>query len=118
MVDFIDRHRDQYGVEPICAQLPIAPSQYYEAKARQIDPQRRPPRSRREEALLPQIRRVHAENFGVYGTRKVCRQLNREKMEVARCTVERLMRVPICDLPINDGWGKFNSYNWGILGSR
>ena len=57
MVDFIDRHRDQYGVEPICAQLPIAPSQYYEHKARQADPERRPPRVRRDEALLPEIRR-------------------------------------------------------------
>lgn len=93
MVDFIDRHRDQYGVEPICAQLPIAPSQYYEAKARQIDPERRPPRLRRAEALLPQIRRVHAENFGVYGARKVWRQLKREEIAVARSTVERLMRL-------------------------
>jgi putative transposase len=60
MVDFIDRHREQYGVEPICAQLPIAPSQYYEHKARQADPERRPPRLRRDEALLPEIRRVQA----------------------------------------------------------
>jgi putative transposase len=92
MVDFIDRHRDQYGVEPICAQLPIAPSQYYEAKAREIDPERRPSRLRRDEALLPQIHRVYEENFGVYGARKVWRQLSREEIEVARCTVERLMR--------------------------
>jgi putative transposase len=93
MVDFIDRHREQYGVEPICAQLPIAPSQYYEHKARQADPQRRPPRLRRDEALLPKIRRVHEENFGVYGARKVWRQLGREDVIVARCTVERLMRA-------------------------
>ena len=92
MVDFIDRHRDQYWVEPICAQLPIAPSQYYEAKAREIDPERRPSRLRRDEALLPQIHRVYEENFGVYGARKVWRQLSREEIEVARCTVERLMR--------------------------
>jgi putative transposase len=92
MVDFIDRHRDQYGVEPICAQLPIAPSQYYEAKAREIDPERRPSRLRRDEALLPQIHRIYEENFGVYGARKVWRQLSREEIEVARCTVERLMR--------------------------
>jgi transposase InsO family protein len=93
MVDFIDRHRDQYGIEPICAQLPIAPSQYYEHKARQADPQRRRPRLRRDEALLPEIRRVHEENFGVYGARKVWRQLGREDVIVARCTVERLMRA-------------------------
>jgi putative transposase len=92
MVSFIDANRDVYGVEPICAQLPIAPSQYYEHKGRQADPERRPPRLRRDEALRPQIRRVHAENFGVYGARKVWRQLGREDIVVARCTVERLMR--------------------------
>jgi transposase InsO family protein len=92
MVSFIDAHRDTYGVEPICAQLPIAPSLYYEHKTRQVDPQRLPPRLRRDEALVPQIRRVHEENFGVYGARKVWRQLGREDVGVARCTVERLMR--------------------------
>ena len=93
MVDFIDRHRDQYGVEPICAQLPIAPSQYYEHKVRQTDPQRVPLRQRRDATLLPEIQRVHAENFGVYGARKVWLQLGRENIEAARCTVERLMRA-------------------------
>jgi putative transposase len=92
MVSFIDAHRDVYGVEPICAQLPIAPSQYYEHQGRQADPERRPPRLCRDEALRPQIGRVHAENFGVYGARKVWRQLGREDIVVARCTVERLMR--------------------------
>jgi transposase InsO family protein len=92
MIAFIDRHRDQYGIESICAQLPIAPSQYYEQKARQADPERRPPRLRRDEALLSEIRRVHEENFGVYGARKVWRQLGREQIIAARCTVERLMR--------------------------
>jgi putative transposase len=92
MVSFIDAHRDVYGVEPICAQPPIAPSQYYEHKGRQVDPERRPPRLRRDDALRPQIRRVHVENFGVYGARKVWRQLGREDIVVARCTVERLMR--------------------------
>ena len=93
MVEFIDRHRDQYGVESICAQLPIAPSQYYEHKARAADPECRPPRLRRDETLMPEIRRVHEENFGVYGARKVWRQLAREDIVVARCTVERLMRA-------------------------
>lgn len=92
MIQFIDQHRDEYGVEPICAQLPIAPSVYYEHKARQADSQRMPPRLRRDAALVPQIRRVHEENFGVYGARKVWRQLGREDVAVARCTVERLMR--------------------------
>jgi len=93
MVEFIDRHRDQYGVESICAQLPIAPSQYYEHKARVTDPDRRPSRLRRDETLMPAICRIHQENFGVYGARKVWRQLAREDTVVARCTVERLMRV-------------------------
>ena len=93
MVDFIDRHRDLYGVESICVQLPIAPSQYYEHKARAADPERRPLRLRRDETLMPEIRRVHEENFGVYGARKMWRQLAREDIVVARCTVERLMRA-------------------------
>jgi transposase InsO family protein len=92
MIEFIDQHRDEYGVEPICAQLPIAPSVYYEHKARQADPHRMPPRLLRDAALSPQIRQVHEENFGVYGARKVWRQLGRENVTVARCTVERLMR--------------------------
>jgi putative transposase len=92
MVSFIDAHRDQYGVESICAQLPIAPSQYYEHKAREADPTRLPPRLQRDRALLPEIRRVYEENFQVYGARKVWRQLAREDIVVARCSVERLMR--------------------------
>jgi putative transposase len=92
MVAFIDAHRAEHGVEPICAQLPIAPSVYYEHKARQADPTRLPPRLQRDQALLPQIRRVYEENFHVYGARKVWGQLGREDIRVARCTVERLMR--------------------------
>lgn len=92
MVAFIDAHRAEYGVEPICAELPIAPLQYYEHKAREADPERRPPRRRRDAELAEEIQRVHAENFEVYGARKVWRQLNRESIVVARCTVERLMR--------------------------
>ena len=92
MVAFIDAHRAEYGVEPICAQLPIAPSTYYELKARQADADRRPARARRDEQLCLMIRRVWEENFRVYGARKVWRQLQREGLVVARCTVERLMR--------------------------
>jgi len=91
MVAFIDAHRAEYGVEPICAELPIAPSTYYELKARQVDPDRRPARVRRDAELAPEIERVWQENFRVYGARKVWRQLNREGIPVARCTVERLM---------------------------
>ena len=92
MVSFIDAHRAAYGVESICAQLPIAPSQYYEHKAREAKPERLPPRLRRDRALAQEIRRVYEENFRVYGARKVWRQLGREGQVVARCTVERLMR--------------------------
>jgi transposase InsO family protein len=72
--------------------LPIAPSTYYEHKARQADPQQLPPRVQRDRALMREIRRVYEENFGLYGARKVWRQLGREAFVVARCTVERLMR--------------------------
>jgi transposase InsO family protein len=92
MVLFIDEHRIEYGVEPICEQLPIAPSTYYERKAREQDPGREPPRSERDRMLSVEIQRVYDENYGVYGVRKVWRQLNREGIRVARCTVERLMR--------------------------
>jgi len=92
MVAFIDAHRDEYGVEPICEQLPIAPATYYEMKARQADPARLPARTRRDGELKAEIGRVHAANFGVYGARKVWRQLGREDITAARCTVERLMR--------------------------
>jgi len=92
MVSFIDAHRAEYGVEPICTQLPIAPSTYYECKAREVDPTRLPARARRDIELSGEIQRVYDENFFVYGAYKVWRQLNREQITVARCTVERLMR--------------------------
>ncbi len=91
-VSFIDALRQGHGVEPICSVLPIAPSTYYEHKARQADPGRLPERAKRDAFLRPEIRRVWDDNFQVYGARKVWRQLNREEIEVARCTVERLMR--------------------------
>lgn len=92
MVAFIDAHRAEYGVESICKQLPIAPSTYYEQKSRQADPSRLPPRVRRDAELSGSIRRVWEENFRAYGARKVWRQLRREGIPAARCTVERLMR--------------------------
>jgi putative transposase len=92
MASFVDEHRGVYGVEPICAVVPIAPSTYYERKAREADPERLPPRAKRDAALREQIRRVWQENFQVYGVRKVWRQLQREAVAVARCTVARLMR--------------------------
>ena len=92
MYQFIGVHREAYGVEPICRVLAIAPSGYYEHKAREADPTRRPARVQRDEQLQGEIRRVHQANRAVYGARKVWRQLRREGQDVARCTVERLMR--------------------------
>jgi len=91
MITFIDDHREEYGVEPICRVLPIAPSIYYEHKARQADPSRLPQRAVRDADLREEIERVWKENKAVYGAYKVWRQLNREEISVARCTVERLM---------------------------
>lgn len=86
MSRFIDAHRERFGVEPICHVLQVAPSTYYAARCR-------PPSARqvRDEALKVKIRHVHAEHFGVYGARKLWRQLHREGVSAARCTVERLM---------------------------
>lgn len=92
MINFIEDYRALYGVEPICRVLPIAPSTYYEHRARAREPNRAPPRNKRERWLRAEIQRVWEENFGVYGIRKVWRQLHREGTPVARCTVARLMR--------------------------
>ncbi len=93
MVRFIDDHRDQYGVEPICALLPIAPSTYHRHRAAQGDPTRRSARAQRDDALRPEIQRVYDEHLQVYGPRKVWKQLKRDGFRVARCTVGRLMRA-------------------------
>ena len=92
MVGFIDQHRAQYGVEPICAVLPIAPSTYFLRKAQQQAPTTRSPRAQRDDDLRAAIQRVWDEHEQVYGPRKVWKQLRRERHRVARCTVERLMR--------------------------
>lgn len=92
MVRFIDDHRAEYGVEPICKVLPIAPSTYYAHKACEADPGLRSARTQFDEKLCIQIQRVWDENYQVYGVRKVWRQLRREGIYVARCTVARLMR--------------------------
>jgi putative transposase len=92
MVDFIDEHRAKFGVESICAVLPIAPSVYYEQRRRQREPDRYPLRVRRDQELCGHIRRVWQANREVYGVRKVWQQLRREGHVVARCTVRRLMR--------------------------
>jgi putative transposase len=84
---YIDEHRDRFGVEPICTMLQVAPSTYYAAKCR-------PPSARAlgDAALKPELSRVHKDNFGVYGARKLWRQLLREGIRVGRDRVARLMR--------------------------
>jgi putative transposase len=91
MIAFIDDHRGTYGVEPICKVLPIAPSTYHDHIARRANPEKLSARAKRDLMLKPEIERVFTGNFEVYGARKVWRQLNRESIPVARCTVERLM---------------------------
>ena len=92
MMAFVDQHRDAFGVEPICKVLRVAPSGYWRHAAEQRDPALRCARAQRDEVLIPHIERVWQVNLQVYGADKVWRQLRREEIEVARCTVERLMR--------------------------
>jgi putative transposase len=92
MISFVDAYRDDYGVEPICRELAIAPSTYHAHAARRARPETAPARVRRDTELSVEIKRVFNENFQVYGVRKVWRQLEREGHEVARCTVARLMK--------------------------
>lgn len=93
MIAFIDDHREAHGVEPICRVLPIAPSTYHARAAGRRDPAKLSARARHDVCLREKIQRVFDENFGVYGARKVWRQLIRQGETVARCTVERLMRA-------------------------
>jgi transposase InsO family protein len=93
MIAFVDDQRSVHGVEPICRLLPIVPSTYFEHVARRRDPAKLSERVRRDIELRPHVRRVWEENFRVYGVRKVWRQLRREGIAVARCTVARLMRA-------------------------
>src|SRR5665647_81868 len=88
MTGFIAAHRGRFGVEPLCRVMELNPSTYWAARSR-------PPseRSLRDEFLKPEIRRVHKENYGVYGAHKLWKQLHREGIRVARCTVARLMRA-------------------------
>jgi len=92
MRTFIDEHRDTHGVEPICKVLQIAPSGYRRHAARQRNPSLNCMRVQRDAILIPDIERVWQANLQVYGADKVWRQMNREGISVARCTVERLMR--------------------------
>ena len=89
----MEAHVSDFGVEPMCRVLQIAPSTWHEHARRKADPDRRPQRAKRDAELSVQIRRVFDENFGVYGVRKVWKQLARDGIEVARCTVARLMKA-------------------------
>ena len=90
---FIAEHRARCGVEPICHALQVAPSAYRRHAARRRNPALLPARAQRDASLLAQVQRVYDENLQVYGADKVWRQLRREGTAVARCTVERLMRL-------------------------
>jgi putative transposase len=91
MITFVDKHRASYGVESICRVLPIAPSTYYHQLACRADPTKLSPRCQRDVSLKPKIQKVWDDNWKVYGVRKTWRQLRREGVDVARCTVARLM---------------------------
>jgi putative transposase len=89
---FIDDERDAYGVEPICKVMQIAPSTYWLHAQRKAKPHLRPERAKRDDVLATHVHRVWQDNLQVYGVRKVWRQLQREGIPIARCTVARLMR--------------------------
>ena len=92
MIQFIEDHRADHGVEPICRVLPIAPATFYDHLAKRTDPSRLSDRAKRDEELKPEIKRVFEENLSVYGVRKVWHQMRREGFDIARCTVARLMK--------------------------
>ena len=84
MVTFIDENRDEYGVEPICSVLPIAPSTYRERARQRREPERRSERAKRDDLVRVEVQRVWSANRGLYGVRKVWKQLRREGHAVAR----------------------------------
>jgi len=92
MIQFIEDHQGDHGVEPICRVLPIAPATFYDHLAKRADPSRLSNRAKREEELKPEITRVFEENLSVYGVRKIWHQMRREGFDVARCTIARLMK--------------------------
>ncbi len=107
MIAFIDDHRKAHGIEPICRVLPIAPSTYHDHAARAADPRKLSARAKCDTIMKVEVRRVFDENFGVYGVRKVWRQMKREGFDVARCTVSpsalarssiglKIHPVPLC----------------------
>ncbi|MEI1589537.1 IS3 family transposase [Escherichia coli] len=93
MMPLLDKLREQYGVGPVCSELHVAPSTYYHCQQQRHHPEKRSARAQRDDWLKKEIQRVYDENHKVYGVRKVWRQLLREGIRVARCTVARLMAV-------------------------
>nr|WP_173399818.1 IS3 family transposase [Escherichia coli] len=93
IMPLLDKLREQYGVGPLCSELHIAPSTYYHCQQQRHHPDKRSARAQRDDWLKKEIQRVYDENHKVYGVRKVWRQLLREGIRVARCTVARLMAV-------------------------
>ena len=93
MVAFIDQHKEEYGVEPMCSVLPIAPATFYEHARRKREPQRRPAREKRDDELRTEIGRVYEENQLVYGATKVWKQLRREN--IAALGHRPLGRLPV-----------------------
>ena len=91
MVDFIDQHREAYGVESICSQLAITPSTYYRVIDLNVHPEKRSVRARNDESLSDRILTIWENNYRVYGYRKIWHSLLRDGCNVARCTVARLM---------------------------
>ncbi|EED1188799.1 IS3 family transposase, partial [Escherichia coli] len=93
LMPLLDKLREQYGVGPVCSELHIAPSTYYHCQQQRHHPDKRSARAQHDDWLKREIQRVYDENHQVYGVRKVWRQLLREGIRVARCTVARLMAV-------------------------
>ena len=92
MIRFIEDHRADHGVEPICKVLPIAPATFYDHLAKRADPSRMSYRAQRDADLTPEIERVFEENLSVCGVRKIWHQIGREGFDIARCTVARLTK--------------------------
>jgi putative transposase len=93
VIDFMEDHHDNYGIEPMCRVLRIAPSTWYARKAQKADPGKRSDRAKADDAMSLKIRQVFEDNFGVYGVRKVWHQLRRQGEDVGRDTVARLMKA-------------------------
>src|SRR3546814_4349522 len=115
VMSFIDSHREELGIEPICRELAIAPSSYHEHAARLADPAKRSARARRDDEIKQQIKRVHDDSSGLYGTRKVWHQMRREGATVTKYTIEPLMlamglagvrRGKTCVTPVSNPRGR------------